>query len=53
MSLASTLDGLFAEGIKLVQDYKAAKPGDLIVITGGLPIGKAGSTNLLKVEKVT
>ncbi|NIO08770.1 MAG: hypothetical protein GTO40_12455 [Deltaproteobacteria bacterium] len=32
---------------------KIARPGDLIVITGGIPIGVAGSTNLLKVEKVT
>jgi pyruvate kinase len=26
--------------------------GDLIVITGGIPLGIAGSTNLLKVEKI-
>jgi pyruvate kinase len=29
-----------------------AKTGDLIVITGGIPVGVVGSTNLLKVEKV-
>jgi len=29
-----------------------AKTGDLIVITGGIPLGVTGTTNLLKVERV-
>jgi pyruvate kinase len=29
-----------------------AKPGDLIVITGGIPLGLAGTTNLLKVHTI-
>jgi len=28
------------------------KPGDHIVITGGIPIGRAGTTNLMKIHKV-
>jgi pyruvate kinase len=48
-----SIDALFATGVRLVRELKLAKPGDLIVITGGIPIGLAGSTNLLKVEKVT
>lgn len=48
----SSVDELFATGAKLCKDLGLAKPGDLIVITGGIPIGQAGSTNLLKVEKV-
>jgi pyruvate kinase len=28
------------------------KQGDLIVITGGVPVGVSGSTNMLKVERI-
>jgi pyruvate kinase len=50
-SLAS-VDDLFNEGAKLVSELRVAKSGDLIVITGGLPIGVTGTTNLLKVQKI-
>jgi len=49
---ASSVDELFAAGAKLSKELGLAKPGDLIVITGGIPVGVAGSTNLLKVGKV-
>jgi pyruvate kinase len=49
---ASSVDELFTMGAKLSKELGLAKPGDLIVITGGIPIGIAGSTNLLKVEKI-
>jgi pyruvate kinase len=49
----SSVDELFATATKLARDLGLAKSGDLIVITGGIPIGVAGSTNLLKVEKIT
>jgi pyruvate kinase len=29
-----------------------AEPGDLVVITAGIPLGVPGTTNLLKVEKI-
>ena len=48
-----SIDELFATGVRLAKEMRIAKAGDLIVITGGMPIGVAGSTNLLKVEKVT
>jgi len=48
----SMVDELFNSGAKLAKKTGLAKPGDLIVITGGVPIGVAGSTNLLKVEKI-
>lgn len=48
----SSMDGLFAIGVKLARDLGLARTGDLIVITGGVPVGIAGTTNLLKVEKV-
>jgi pyruvate kinase len=37
---------------KLVKKLGIAKSGDLIVITGGIPVGVAGTTNLLKVHQV-
>jgi len=49
---ASTVDELFSSGAKLAKDAGLANPSDLIVITGGVPIGKAGVTNLLKVERI-
>jgi len=49
---ASTVDELFSSGARLAKETGLAKPGDLIVITGGVPIGVAGVTNLLKVEKI-
>ena len=48
-----SVDELFANAIKLTKELSLAKSGDLIVITGGIPIGVAGSTNLLKVEEIT
>jgi pyruvate kinase len=29
-----------------------AKEGDLVVVTAGLPVGRSGTTNMLKVEKI-
>ena len=49
---ASSVDDLFATGARLCKELGLAKPGDLIVITGGVPIGVAGSTNLLKVQNI-
>jgi len=48
-----SIDDLFATGVRLAKEMRLAKAGDLVVITGGMPIGVAGSTNLLKVERVT
>jgi pyruvate kinase len=48
----STVDELFSSGARLVKEKGLAKPGDLIVITGGVPLRVAGVTNLLKVEEV-
>jgi len=48
----SSLSELFATAANLAKEVGLASPGDLIVITGGVPIGVAGSTNLLKVERI-
>jgi pyruvate kinase len=50
---AKSVDGLFATATRIARETGVAKPGDLIVITGGVPIGVAGSTNMLKVEKIS
>ena len=49
---ASSVEELFAIGAKLSKELRLARRGDLIVITGGIPVGITGSTNLLKVNKV-
>lgn len=48
----SSVDELFAIAARLSKELRLAKPGDLVVVTGGIPIGVPGTTNLLKVEKV-
>ncbi len=49
---AASVDEMFALAAKTARDLGIAKPGDLIIIAAGIPIGVAGSTNLLKVEKI-
>ena len=51
--VSATLDELMAMGVSLVKELKVAHPGDLIVMTGGIPIGIPGTTNLLKVERIS
>jgi pyruvate kinase len=48
----SSISGLFSAASSLTKGLGLARPGDLIVITGGIPLGLAGTTNLLKVEVV-
>jgi pyruvate kinase len=49
----SSVDAVFALGAGLARNLEVARPGDLIIIAAGLPIGEAGSTNMLKVEKIS
>ena len=48
----SSVGELFTTAASLCKDLGMAKTGELIVITGGIPIGVPGSTNLLKVEMI-
>ena len=48
----SSVEDLFRVGTNLVKKLGIVKSGDLIVITGGVPVGVAGSTNFLKVQKI-
>jgi len=49
----SSISDLFNEASMLSKSLGLAKPGDLIVITGGIPLGVKGITNLLKVETIS
>jgi pyruvate kinase len=48
----SRLTVLFARGARMAKRAGIARKDDIVVITGGVPIGVPGSTNLLKVERV-
>lgn len=48
----SSVDDLFEKGANLARDLRIARPGDLIIITGGIPMGRTGTTNMLKVHEV-
>ncbi len=45
-------DELFSHAMDLARDTKMVSDGDVVVITGGAPIGMSGTTNILKVEIV-
>lgn len=49
----SSISDLFDEASMLARRLGLANPGDLIVITGGVPLGEKGTTNLLKVETIS
>jgi pyruvate kinase len=48
----SKMSTLFTRGARVAKRAGFAIEDDLVVITGGVPIGISGSTNLLKVERV-
>jgi pyruvate kinase len=48
----SNTDDIFTHASQLSRDTGVAQPGDLIVVSAGIPIGVSGSTNMLKVERV-
>jgi pyruvate kinase len=48
-----TVEALFDIGATLPKTLGLAKTGDLVVITAGIPLGESGTTNLLKVEKIS
>jgi pyruvate kinase len=49
---ASNTDELFDLSIKLAQNSGIVAPGDLVVITAGVPVGRSGSTNLIKIHQI-
>lgn len=49
---AGNLGELFSRGASVARRSGVAKKGDAVVITGGVPVGVPGSTNLVKVARV-
>jgi pyruvate kinase len=45
-------DSLFAHAIDCARQDDLVSPGDIVVITAGVPLNVAGTTNLLKVQMV-
>lgn len=48
----ATSDELFDHAMELARETGIVSAGDVVVITGGVPIGISGTTNILKVEIV-
>ena len=51
-TLASNIDDLFYESINILKNIKFVKEGELVILTAGMPLGKAGSTNIMMVKTV-
>ena len=45
-------DRLFSMCVDSARKEGVVEPGDTVVITAGVPIGKSGSTNLIKAQVV-
>jgi pyruvate kinase len=52
LKVRRTTDDMIAGVERAMQRRKLVKPGDLIVITAGVPVGVAGSTNMMKIHHV-
>jgi pyruvate kinase len=50
--LQNSTDDLFLHAIDCAKQIDLAEDGDAVVITGGVPLGTAGTTNILKVQVV-
>lgn len=51
-NIASTTDEMFDKAMKGGLDSGLVKDGDLVVITAGVPLGRSGSTNLVKIGQI-
>ncbi|UNK17275.1 pyruvate kinase [Paenibacillus sp. N3/727] len=49
---ATSTDEMFEYALQGGQKSGLVKEGDLVVITAGVPLGKSGSTNLIKVSQI-
>jgi pyruvate kinase len=45
-------DELFEHAVEVAKENGYITDNDVVVITAGIPLGKAGTTNMLKVAKV-
>jgi len=49
---ADNSDALFAQVLKRAQEEEIVCPGDAVVLVAGVPLGKTGTTNTLKVQVI-
>ena len=47
-----TADALFEDAVAEAKKAGYVKTGDVVVITAGVPLGKAGTTNMIHVVEV-
>jgi pyruvate kinase len=52
VSEANNLGELFSRGASIARRSGVARKGNMVVITGGAPVGVPGTTNLVKVQRV-
>jgi len=52
VNLESSFDGLLSQAIQTATNEFELKKGDVVIVTAGLPIGKSGSTNMMKIETI-
>ncbi|WP_069997320.1 pyruvate kinase [Cellulosilyticum sp. I15G10I2] len=45
-------DDVFAKAVQEIEQMKFVKQGDIIVLSAGVPVGFAGTTNIMKVQYV-
>ena len=50
--LRDNSDELFEHAVECAAKTNLLKTGDLVVITGGVPLGMSGTTNIMKVHLV-
>lgn len=50
--VAETTDELFESALEGAKNSGLVEKGDLVVITAGVPLGRSGSTNLIKVDHI-
>jgi pyruvate kinase len=49
----NSTDELFEESVHIAQESRLINPGDIVVLTAGVPVGISGTTNLVKAQKIT
>lgn len=52
MKVETSSDVLFYKSVELSKSMNLVKPNDIVVLTAGVPLGVAGTTNLMKIQVV-
>jgi pyruvate kinase len=52
MPVVQSTDELVEQAVEAAKDRGLVKPGDLVVITAGVPVGVSGTTNMIQVHMV-